>query len=213
MLTDCQVNEETLYLEGCTAAAPYGGMLSPLVVLNQSDPNFPMGPAPPENSGLHRYIQLLYTQPEGFETPEFPETIQDSRLGFSYMDFVSENQLGDIQGGMCMSGSTSGLRKLTIPLDFRSEFDGSSTDATNTMDPNTVGGAAATGAASSASDEEDVASSTAAPSSSSARSANTSSNQAQAASATPSATPDSGAEKIGMGAGMLLAGAGLLALL
>jgi len=170
MLTDCTVNQETLYLEGCTAVAPYGG------------------PAPPQGTGLHRYIQLLYTQPSGFTQPNYPATIGSTRLNWDFAGFVSDNNLGNPVGGMY----------------FQSQYDGSSTSATNTRDPNTVGGAAVASTASSSMARSTSASSSARTTS--MMSSVSSAARSAASSASASVAPSSGAEKMTVGVMALLTG-------
>jgi len=48
------------------------------------------------------YIQLLYTQPTGFQNPDYPATIGGTRLQWNFAEFVAGNDLGTPVGGMCM---------------------------------------------------------------------------------------------------------------
>ncbi|EDW24561.1 GL24219 [Drosophila persimilis] len=54
-----------------------------------------IGAGPPLNTGLHRYVFLLYRQREKIEqTATIPKTIRKGRLNFSARDFASKHRLG-----------------------------------------------------------------------------------------------------------------------
>ncbi|KAH8920730.1 PEBP-like protein [Atractiella rhizophila] len=86
--TDLTVGDNNALESKVKAAAPYAG------------------PAPPEGSGTHRYVSLLYTQPADFVLPSSLQNLPavpesgSARLKFSLTDFVSENNLGSPAGGM-----------------------------------------------------------------------------------------------------------------
>ncbi|XP_043653727.1 protein D3 [Drosophila teissieri] len=55
-----------------------------------------VGSGPPEGTGLHRYIFLLYRQENKIEeTPTIPNTIRAGRLNFKARDFAAKHGLGE----------------------------------------------------------------------------------------------------------------------
>ncbi|XP_044730207.1 protein D2-like [Chrysoperla carnea] len=63
------------------------------------------GPTPPKNSGLHRYIFLVYEQPTGkisFKEKKIPKDSSEGRANFSIKDFSSKYKLNTpIAGNVC----------------------------------------------------------------------------------------------------------------
>ncbi|KAH8243602.1 hypothetical protein KR032_008761 [Drosophila birchii] len=55
-----------------------------------------VGSGPPEGTGLHRYIFLLYRQTGKIEidTPTIPNTVRAGRLNFNARDFAAKHGLG-----------------------------------------------------------------------------------------------------------------------
>ncbi|XP_045503215.1 protein D2-like isoform X1 [Colias croceus] len=56
-----------------------------------------IGSGPPEGTGLHRYVFLVYKQPGklSFDEPRLPNTSGDKRGGFSIAKFAEKYKLGD----------------------------------------------------------------------------------------------------------------------
>ncbi|XP_038217414.1 protein D2-like isoform X2 [Zerene cesonia] len=56
-----------------------------------------IGSGPPEGTGLHRYVFLVYKQPGklSFDEPRLPNTSGDKRGGFSIAKFAEKYNLGD----------------------------------------------------------------------------------------------------------------------
>ncbi|KAH8367448.1 hypothetical protein KR200_005920 [Drosophila serrata] len=56
-----------------------------------------VGSGPPEGTGLHRYIFLLYRQTGKIEidTPTIPNTVRAGRLNFNARDFAAKHGLGN----------------------------------------------------------------------------------------------------------------------
>lgn len=57
-----------------------------------------VGSGPPPDTGLHRYVFLIYEQPEGkinFSEPRLTNRSGDNRAGFSIRKFAEKYKLGD----------------------------------------------------------------------------------------------------------------------
>jgi hypothetical protein len=72
-----------------------------------------VGPDPPQGSGSHRCVFVLYQQPSGFSLPssaaDLPGTLSGGRLGFSLSSFVSAAKLGDPVGGSFFKATFDGV--------------------------------------------------------------------------------------------------------
>ena len=61
-----------------------------------------VGAGPPQGTGYHRYIFLVYEQPGGrinFDEPRLPNTSQKGRPNFKARDFAAKYKLGDPLAG------------------------------------------------------------------------------------------------------------------
>lgn len=72
------------------------------------------GPAPPEGSGPHRYVILLYTQPTDFSPPSNLSRPNVPVSVFRLTEYVSESKLGPLVAGMYITVS-QGAANGSIP--------------------------------------------------------------------------------------------------
>ncbi|KAI0073406.1 PEBP-like protein [Panus rudis PR-1116 ss-1] len=112
------------------------------------------GPAPPAGSGPHRYVVLLYTQPDSFKAPDDLSAPNTPVSVFNFPDYVKNTGLGPLVGGTYITveegtassslSSTAPVVTSTLPAATSTSSGSGSGSATasgsNTAAPSTTGG-------------------------------------------------------------------------
>lgn len=131
---------------------------SPLTVSNSSAVAITQyaGPAPAQGSGAHRYVILLYTQPDNFTAPDGLNTPNVGVSTFNLTDYVKSSNLGPIVAGTYITveeGAASFTPSSTAPVvtsTLPAAQTSASASATAPASPSTTGTGQQTNGASSA---------------------------------------------------------------
>jgi len=95
------------------------------------------GPAPAQGSGAHRYVILLFTQPDNFTAPDGLNTPNIGVSVFNLTDYVSSSNLGPIVAGTYITveeGAASFTPSSTAPV-VTSTLPAAKTSASSTAPP------------------------------------------------------------------------------